>query len=154
MQQTLTIRYQQLRREELTPADEQLLQAAIQATGQAYAPYSHFSVGAALLLASGQIVTGSNQENIAYPSGLCAERTAMFAAASQHSGVPFQALAIAARRPDGTLTGVTPCGACRQVMAEYEKLHHTPLHILLYDKDDKILVFDGVESLLPFIFTM
>jgi len=154
MQQTLTIHYQQLRRDELNSADAQLLQAAIEATRQAYAPYSHFSVGAALRLASGQVVVGTNQENIAYPSGLCAERTAMFAASAQHPGDAFDALAIVARRPDGALTAATPCGACRQVMSEYENLHHRKLHILLYSDDDKILVFDGVECLLPFIFTM
>ncbi len=154
MQKTLIINYRQLRREELGEADAQLLQKAIEATGRAYAPYSNFKVGAALRLASGVVVAGSNQENVAYPSGLCAERTAMFAAAAQYPDQPFEALAIAACRPDGSLTGVTPCGACRQVMAEYEKLSGQKLHIVLYGNDEKILLFDGVESLLPFIFTM
>ena len=102
----------------------------------------------------GTVVTGSNQENIAYPSGLCAERTALFAAGAQHPGTTIEAIAIVGRNQEGTLTGASPCGACRQVMAEVETRQGKKLRVICYFSDDKILVFEGVECLLPFIFTM
>jgi cytidine deaminase len=139
-------------REELGAADRALLDAAIGALKGSYAPYSHFNVGAAVRLADGTVVTGANQENAAYPSGLCAERTAMFAASAQHPGVPFEALAVICSR-DGELmpNPGSPCGACRQVMAQYERLAGRPMRILLGSRD-QILAFTGVESLMPLIF--
>ena len=154
MQKELTIRYEEMPLTELTASDRQLMQAAIQATETAYAPYSHFHVGAAVLLDDGTIVCGSTQENIAYPSGLCAERTALFAAAAQHPGKVVTALAIVGRDHTGKLTVASPCGACRQVMAEQETRQGKKLRVLCYHSDNKIAIFDGVESLLPFIFTM
>ena len=105
--------------DELSSSDRALMDEAIAATGSAYAPYSNFKVGAAVRLDNGTIVRGSNQENVAYPSGLCAERTALFAASAQHSGHAVEALAIVARNPQEALVGAMPCGACRQVMAEF-----------------------------------
>ena len=150
---TITIPYEEYASlEELSAADRDLLEAAIDAVKGSYAPYSHFNVGAAVRLADGTVVKGANQENAAYPSGLCAERTAMFAASAQHPGVPFEGLAVVCSR-DGVLmpNPGSPCGACRQVMAQYEREAKKPLRILL-GSSGPILAFTGVESLMPLIF--
>ena len=107
--------------EELSEANRQLIDKAKEMTYHSYAPYSHFSVGAAALLANGEIVCGSNQENAAYPSGICAERTTLFYANSQYPDVAVKTLAIAARNESGEFIEqpVSPCGACRQVMSEF-----------------------------------
>ena len=111
--------------DELNDADRALLDDAIEATRRSYAPYSHFSVGAAALLANGVIVTGTNQENAAYPSGLCAERTTLFYANSQYPDQAVKTLAIAARtEKDFIDTPIPPCGACRQVILETEKTNN------------------------------
>ena len=152
-QKTLSIDYEEYASiDELAPDDRALLEAAIDATKGSYAPYSHFNVGAAVRLADGTIVQGANQENAAYPSGLCAERTAMFAASAQHPGVAFRAIAVVCSR-DGSLmlNPGSPCGACRQVMAQYERLAMQPLRIIL-GSGGPILAFTGVESLMPLIF--
>lgn len=154
MERTQTIHFQEYKLDELSAADRQLIQAAIDATASAYAPYSHFHVGAALRLSDGTIVPGCNQENIAYPSGLCAERTALFAAGALHPDKKAVALAIVGRNPEGALVPASPCGACRQVMAEQEIRQQSKLRVLCYHSEDKISIFDGVESLLPFSFTM
>lgn len=139
--------------DELSPCDRQLVDAAKDATSGSHSPYSGFSVGAAVLLDNGKTVTGSNQENAAYPSGLCAERTALFAAGHMYPGKAVTALAIAARNKDGfTFQPVTPCGACRQVMAEYESTGGHPIRFLFYGTGSVILVEGGVKSLLPFCF--
>ena len=154
MEKELVIHYHEYAgAQELLPEDRALLQSAVAATATAYSPYSHFRVGAALRLADGTVETGSNQENIAYPSGLCAERTVMFGASSRHPDVAFHTLAIVGREAQGQLVPATPCGACRQVMAEYETRFRHPLRILLYSNGGKILLFDEVKSLLPFLFT-
>ncbi len=154
MDKTKTIQYQEFTLLELCDFEQELIDAAMNATSSAYAPYSNFHVGAAVRLDSGEIVTGSNQENIAYPSGLCAERTALFTAATQHPDSAVLALAIVARNSDGKIVPISPCGACRQVMAEQESRQDKKMRILCYNSNDKILIFDGVESLLPFVFTM
>lgn len=154
MEKTQTIHYQECKKSELSESDRKLLEAAIEATENAYAPYSNFHVGAALRLADGTIVKGSNQENIAYPSGLCAERTALFAAGSQHPDSVIETLAIVGRNQQGVLTAASPCGACRQVMAEVETRQGKKVRVICYFSEDKILIFDGVECLLPFIFSM
>ncbi|MBP5547614.1 MAG: cytidine deaminase [Bacteroidales bacterium] len=154
MDKTKTIHYQEYTLAELKGDDLKLVKAAIEATNNAYAPYSNFHVGAAVILDSGETVTGSNQENIAYPSGLCAERTVLFSAGAQHPTNKILALAVVGRNPEGGLTAATPCGACRQVMAEVESRQGKKLRILCYISTEKILVFEGVENLLPFIFTM
>lgn len=138
---------------ELPPEDQVLMRCAIGAADKAYAPYSQFHVGAAVRLSDGIVVEGNNQENLAYPSGLCAERTALFSASAQYPDAVFEALAIVGRNQDGMLVEAAPCGACRQVMAEYEQRQHRPMIIYTYLQDGKIRRFDGVESLLPFIFS-
>ena len=150
---TLTIPYEEYASiEELDAKDRALLEAAIAAVDGSYAPYSHFNVGAAVRLADGTVVKGANQENAAYPSGLCAERTAMFAASANHPGVPFESLAVVCSR-EGTLmpNPGSPCGACRQVMAQYEREAGRPMRIIL-GSGGPILVFEGMESLMPLIF--
>jgi cytidine deaminase len=129
-----------------------LMQAAGKAVKKAYAPYSGFKVGAAVQLDDGQIIQGSNQENAAYPSGLCAERVALFAAASQFPGKKIKAIAITAENKKGEPTPVTPCGSCRQVMLEYEIRQGEPVEIFLYGPDQTILHFSSTEDLLPFGF--
>lgn len=138
--------------EELNAADRELIDAAREATKRSYAPYSHFSVGAAARLASGIIVTGTNQENAAYPSGLCAERTTLFYANSRYPDQPVDTLAIAARtEKDFIDTPIPPCGACRQVILETEKRYGQPIRILLYGKEC-IYEIESIGDLLPLSF--
>lgn len=139
--------------EELSDSDKQLVEAAKEATKQSYAPYSHFNVGAAVLLEDGTIVTGSNQENAAYPSGLCAERTTLFYAGSQYPNKAITTLAIAASNTEGfTELPVTPCGACRQVLLETEMRYKRPIRVLMYGT---AFVYEilGTKDLLPLSFT-
>lgn len=139
--------------EELDPKDAELMRRAHEATQNSYAPYSKFHVGAAVRLANGAIVTGNNIENAAYPSGLCAERVAMFAAMAQYPGVSFEALAVTAHSESKVIAEpVAPCGACRQVMVEVEQLSKRPLRVMCQGETGLIMVFDGIESLVPFIF--
>ena len=154
MDKTQIIHYQECMMSELDEADRLLLEAAIEATDTAYAPYSNFHVGAAVRLEDGTVVKGSNQENIAYPSGLCAERTALFAAGSQYPDRVIEALAIVGCNQQSVLTAASPCGACRQVMAEVENRQGKKLRVICYFSESKILIFEGVESLLPFVFNM
>ncbi len=148
----LEISYHSCKFEELTPEEKQLVEEARQATFRSYSPYSHFSVGASVLLANGVILSGSNQENAAYPSGLCAERTVLFYANSQYPNQPITMMAIAARSEKGfTEIPITPCGACRQVLAETERRFEHPIRILLYGETETIII-DGVKDLLPFLF--
>ena len=139
---------------ELTDAERSLIEVAIQSTSRSYAPYSHFHVGAALLLADGTLLPGCNQENAAFPAGLCAERSAPFAAGAQYPDVPPVMLAIAARDPQGELTDepVSPCGTCRQVLIETETRYGRKLRILLYGKKS-VYVMDGISNLMPLSFT-
>ena len=139
--------------EELSEEQRQLVEAAIEATSRSYAPYSHFSVGAAVRLKNGQQVIGSNQENAAYPSGLCAERTALFAAGTLYPDEPVEMLAIAARGTDGELTEepTGPCGSCRQVIIESETRSKDKIQILLYGRK-YVYVIDGISALMPLSF--
>lgn len=138
---------------ELSEEWQRLVSAARKATTRSYAPYSHFHVGAAALLENGLIVTGSNQENAAYPSGLCAERTALFHANSQYPEQAVCALAIAACREDGRefQAPISPCGACRQVMLETERRFDRPMQVLLCGKEE-IYIAESAASLLPLAF--
>jgi cytidine deaminase len=139
--------------DELSENDQNLLQEARRITASAYAPYSGFHVGAAVLLENGIVVTGNNQENSAYPSGLCAERVALFYANANFHKVPVKAIAISAAKNGGLVTEpVKPCGSCRQALAETEVRFNTPIRIIL-DGQDSILVLNGVESLLPLSFS-
>ena len=130
------------------------MEAAIEATQRSYAPYSHFHVGAAVQLENDVIVTGTNQENAAYPSGLCAERTALFYANSQYPDKAVKALAIAACDENGTPSAniISPCGACRQVILETEKRFRKPIRILLYGPKE-VYVIESAASLLPLAFS-
>lgn len=148
----IEINYQFVRLEEVNDTDRQLIELAKMATNNAYANYSHFYVGAALLLANGQTVIGANQENAAFPSGLCAERSAIFAAQSQNPEQPIVALAIAARNVNGFLVEpISPCGACRQVILEMEDRYRRPIRILLYGTHG-VYILQSVKDLLPFSF--
>ncbi|MBQ0043640.1 MAG: cytidine deaminase [Bacteroidales bacterium] len=138
--------------EELPQEDKELAQKAVDATRFSYAPYSKFDVGAALLLSDGRVFTGANQENAAYPSGLCAERTTMFYAHAHADGAYFSKIAVAASQGGVLLDSpASPCGDCRQVMAEFQTKSGHPLEILLVGKK-KVLKFERVECILPFIF--
>ena len=138
--------------DELAPKDRELAEAAIKATEGSYAPYSRFNVGAAVRLDSGLIVKGSNQENAAYPSGLCAERTAMFYASATYPESAMTDIAITASQGSVLCDNpATPCGACRQVMAQYQTKGGKPMSILLVG-GKKIWKFEKVDDLLPLIF--
>ena len=139
---------------ELTDAERTLVEQAIEATNRSYAPYSNFHVGAAILLKNGTTILGCNQENAAFPSGICAERSAIFAAGAQYPDQPIIMLAIAARNEKGELQEdpVSPCGPCRQVIIETETRFKQPVRILLYGKKH-IYVVDGIRQLMPLSFT-
>ena len=139
---------------ELTDAERSLVELAIEATNSSYAPYSNFHVGAAILLKNGTTIMGCNQENAAFPSGICAERSAIFAAGAQYPDQPVIMLAIAARNEKGELQEdpVSPCGPCRQVIIETETRFKQPVRILLYGKKH-IYVVDGIKQLMPLSFT-
>ncbi len=138
---------------ELDPQSMELMRRARSASEQAYAPYSEFKVGAAVLLEDGQIVVGNNQENAAYPTGLCAERVALFAASSNHPRSSFLKIAISAQKNDQVQVKVTPCGACRQAMMEYQNLQNSPIEVLMEGTKGKIYRADSVDMLLPFKFS-
>ena len=139
--------------EELPEQDAELMRRAHEAARNAYAPYSKFKVGAAVRMANGEVVLGNNIENAAYPSGLCAERVAMFGAMAKYPGVPIEALALTAYSDAKSIDDpVAPCGACRQVMVEVEQMSKRPLRVLSQGNSGPVMVFDGVESLMPFIF--
>ncbi len=139
--------------DELNAQDRELVEKATEAHGRAYAPYSQYNVGAALLLEDGEIITGNNQENVAYPSGLCAERVAMFYASSKYPNARFKTIAIAAKAENFIIADpVAPCGACRQVMSEYETKQQSSIRIILKGEKEKILIFNKVEDILPLIF--
>lgn len=146
--------------EELSTSDKRLVDSAKAATMRAYAPYSKYHVGAAILLDNGKLVEGSNQENAAYPSGLCAERTAVFYATSSNPGIAIRKIAIAAWMNPGKDRDreegfqeypVSPCGGCRQALLEYEHLYGD-IEVILYGRE-KTYVLPSVKSLLPLAFT-
>lgn len=138
--------------DELSDQDKKLLQCAREAGKNAYAPYSLFCVGSAVLLGNGEIIRGNNQENAAYPSGLCAERVALFYASANYPSVAVKALAISTLNIEGIRTEIAiPCGACRQVISEYEDLSGTPIRIIL-DGLNSINVIEGIDNLLPMRF--
>lgn len=139
--------------DELNLQDKQLLEHAIKASKSAYAPYSEFNVGAAILLENEKIVIGNNQENAAYPSGLCAERVAMFAASSQNPDLIMKTIAITAFSKNFEVDfPVPPCGSCRQVMAEYENKQKTPLRIILMGQSGQVYIISKIADLMPFMF--
>ncbi|MDR0812238.1 MAG: cytidine deaminase [Paludibacter sp.] len=140
------------RYEELSETEQNLLEQAKAQVFKSYAPYSEFHVGAAILLANGETVIGSNQENSAYPSGLCAERTAMFYANARYPDSPIEMLAIAAHTKGKFLAEpITPCGACRQALLETEMRFGKPVKILLYGTQ-AVYKIEGIAQMLPLCF--
>src|SRR6201996_7250621 len=138
---------------ELNDADHQLCLDAVKALKNSHSPYSKFRVGVALRLQSGKVIYASNQENVAYPSGLCAERVALFNWGANHPDDPIEAMAITAQTDEFKLTKpVTSCGSCLQVLAEYEKKQGSPVKMLLYCYNGPVWTATGVESFLPFLF--
>ena len=151
MKKTITISYDVFDRlEDLSPTDQNLLNAATEAAKSAYAPYSKFHVGAAVLLENGDIIIGNNQENLAYPSGLCAERTAVFSASALHPNQKMTTIAVTAFSEDFvTDSPVAPCGACRQALIEYEIRDKQPMRCILRGTTGQIFVFRSMADLLP-----
>lgn len=138
---------------ELNEADRSLCEEAVFAMQNSHSPYSKFKVGAALRLRSGKVIYGSNQENVAYPSGLCAERVALFHWGANHPDDPIEAMATTAHTDAFSLElPVTSCGSCLQVMAEYEKKQLSTIRFLLYCQGGKVWATQGVQSFLPFLF--
>lgn len=139
--------------DECSEIEKKLIAEAKRITQDAYAPYSHFKVGAALLMDNGLIITGNNQENAAYPSGLCAERTAVFFANANYPDQKIEAIAVAAHyKGEFTKDVISPCGACRQVLLEVENRHQSSMKILLYGGNDEVYVIDSIKGLLPLSF--
>ncbi|MCL2511661.1 MAG: cytidine deaminase [Bacteroidales bacterium] len=151
---TLTLTYTEYEKSsELPDKDRLLVERAQQSAKDAYAPYSKFHVGAAVLLGDGAVITGNNQENAAYPSGLCAERVAVFYAMATHPKTAIEAIAITALSDDSQLKiPPFPCGACRQVLAEYEYRQKKPVRFILHAQSGKTVVMEGIDNLLPFPF--
>lgn len=139
---------------ELSEKELELVNIAREATYRSYSPYSHFRVGAAILLSNGEIITGANQENAAYPSGTCAERSACYYAGAAYPDAKFEAVAIAARAADGEFVSepCSPCGACRQALLQYELLAGKGVKLLLVGAE-KVYRLDSIRALLPFAFT-
>lgn len=135
---------------ELSTEDQMLMNKAIAARKNAYAPYSNFQVGAAVLLENGKVVIGNNQENASYPSGLCAERVAVFYSGAQYPGSSIRAIAISAASNKYTVNGpAAPCGNCRQSILEYEVRQKSPIKILLMGETGQVFQCDSIADLLP-----
>lgn len=134
--------------------DAELLVAAKKMVKTAYAPYSEFHVGAAVLLENGEIIAGNNQENAAYPSGLCAERVALFYAGSQYPTIAIKTIAISVKSKNVIISEpLSPCGGCRQVIAEYENKFKKPIRIIMSGEKGQIYIANSIESLLPLMFS-
>lgn len=139
--------------EELSAKDKTLCQDAVRALNSSWSPYSNFKVGTAVRLAGGEVVLGSNQENLAYPSGLCAERVALFSIGAKYPDAIIESMVITAHTDNFKITTpVTCCGACLQVMAEFERKQQQEIEVLFYCIDGQVLKVQGIKSLLPFVF--
>lgn len=150
---SITINYTSFQLSELVEDDLALVEAAKKATYTSYAPYSNFSVGAAVRLTNGVIVSGSNQENAAFSAGTCAERCTMFYANAQYPDAPITTIAVAARGTNGEFTNspISPCGVCCQALVEAQVRAKQPLRVLLFGQRE-VLVFDSITDLLPYQF--
>jgi cytidine deaminase len=150
----ITIDFEVLAYNEFSADDLTLINTAREATQRSYAPYSNFYVGAAILLDNGEIIPGSNQENAAFSSGTCAERSACFYAHARYPEAHFRKIAIAARGNDGefVVEPIPPCGSCRQALLEYETLGKAPVELLLVGRD-KVYRLPSIAATLPFAFT-
>lgn len=139
---------------DLDEESKALMEKAKEALQYAYAPYSNFHVATAVLLHDGTVVTGTNQENAAYPSGMCAERVALFAVASQYPGKKIKKLVVLARLANQSeLSPATSCGPCRQVMLEFEQRQHQPFEVIMQNQQQAWVKAPSAESLLPFCFS-
>lgn len=139
---------------ELGSEELALIEKARETCKNAYAPYSNFWVGAAILLENGEIITGTNQENAAYPSGLCAERTAIYWVGANYPNQKIKAIAVTAKKADtDNYLPVTPCGSCRQAVSEYENKQDEPIKIILEGKENRVYVIDSIGELLPLKFS-
>ena len=140
--------------DELNTVERELVEMALDATRNSYAPYSNFHVGAALRLESGELIKGANQENAAFPAGICAERSAIFNAGANHPGVPITHLAVAARGTDGEIVAepCAPCGVCRQAILEFETHSDRPIQMLLVGRNE-VYITDSIKDLLPLCFS-
>ncbi|MFM7661216.1 MAG: cytidine deaminase [Bacteroidota bacterium] len=154
MIKNISIRYSEFAHwEELDPDDIELVKKAFEVSENAYAPYSKFYVGASLRMEDNSIILGSNQENIAYPSGLCAERVALFYAGSNYPNLKIKKICVVAK---GEIipkeNWISPCGSCRQVIIESQNRQYQPIEIILVSQNSRVLVFQSVSDLLPFAF--
>jgi len=138
----------------LEDRDRELLKRAHEAASVAYAPYSDFKVGSAIRLVNGEIVIGSNQENIAYPSGLCGERVALFSAGALFPKEEIDTIAIVSPSPIANELAFLPCGSCRQVLLESESRQYSPIRIILQARDESVMVSESAINLMPFAFTV
>ena len=153
IEKKITTTFYQTNKNSLSKEENSLVDLAINSLRSAYAPYSGFLVGAAVLLENGEIISGNNQENVAYPSGLCAERVAIYYAGSKSPNVKIKKIAISAVSKKFNFTDVvSPCGSCRQAIAEYEVKQDENIKILLHHPNDDIIIVNSVADLLPFMF--
>lgn len=151
MKKSFEIPYEVLSEHELRPDFVELVAAALKALQYVHAPYSQFHVGSAVRLADGTIQFGSNQENAAYPSGLCAERVALFKSKSE-SALPIKTILVLAQNAAGDLADSFSCGNCRQVMLEYASLQSSPIEILMRTATGSFIYLDDIRKLMPFSF--
>lgn len=150
----IKIKYQEFNSfAELEKEDKNLIEKAKVSVLKAYAPYSHFKVGAAVLLENGETVCSNNQENAAYPSGMCAERVAIYYASSKFPDVPVKAIAITANYNEKDYDKlISPCGNCRQALLEYEQKQGKPIKVILSAAEEKTVIINSIEDLLPLSF--
>tara|TARA_B100001287_G_scaffold109000_1_gene91864 strand:+ start:1815 stop:2303 length:489 start_codon:yes stop_codon:yes gene_type:complete len=154
IKENITISYLRAKFNDLTVIEKELIQRSKDALKDAYAPYSGFLVGSSVLLSDGKIISANNQENVAFPSGLCAERVVLFNAGANYPNLEIDIIAVSAKSNLYEITDIiSPCGACRQVMAEYQQKQNKKIKILLHLNNDEVLIFSSVDDLLPLLFT-
>ena len=154
LKEDITISYLRAKFNDLTVIEKELIQISKDALKDAYAPYSGFLVGSSILLSDGKIISANNQENVAFPSGLCAERVVLFNAGANYPNLEIDIIAVSAKSNLYEITDIiSPCGACRQVMAEYQEKQNKKIKILLHLNNDDVLIFSSVDDLLPLLFT-
>ena len=154
LKENITISYLRAKFNDLTVIEKELIQRSKDALKDAYAPYSGFLVGSSVLLSDGKIISANNQENVAFPSGLCAERVVLFNAGANYPNLEIDMIAVSAKSNSYEINDIiSPCGACRQVMAEYQEKQNKKIKILLHINNDDVLIFSSVDDLLPLLFT-
>ena len=154
LKENITISYLRAKFNDLTAIEKELIQRSKDALKDAYAPYSGFLVGSSVLLSDGKIISANNQENVAFPSGLCAERVVLFNAGANYPNLEIDIIAVSAKSNLYEITDIiSPCGACRQVMAEYQEKQNKKIKILLHLNNDEVLIFSSIDDLLPLLFT-